>query len=323
MLLDTSLQARKFGAWVIGLTLLFRLFEIGVPLRAVRLLAATSPKIQTDARREARHFLFPFPAESSPPMDYSPEPTLPRFDGAEEVPEVVNTSAKQPDIPALLAAPLEWSLGAPQPAVLIVHTHTSESYERGSHDYAETAAYRTLDEGYNMLAIGDRVAARLEAAGIGVIHDREFHDYPSYNSAYSSARKAVRQILEENAGVTLVLDLHRDAAEEDGQQLQTALLREGERCARLMTVLGAGHSGLDNPQWEQNLSLALKLQVQLERTAPGIARPISLRPQRFNQDLAPYSLLVEVGSAGDTLEEALRAADLLAQCLISLKNGTA
>ena len=129
--------------------------------------------------------------------------------------------------------------------------------------------------------------------------------------------------LQELTGILLALDLHRDAAENNGgQQLPTAITVDGQRCARLMTVLGAGRSGLENRRWQDNLSLALKLQVQLEQAAPGITRPISLRPQRFNQDLVPFSLLVEVGSAGDTLEEALRAADLLAACIISLQNGS-
>lgn len=319
--MDTSLQTRKFSAWIIGLTLVFRLFELGLPLRAVRTLASSPSNIQTNAGRETWRFSFPFPIESAPPMDAFPEPTLPSFDRSTPV-EVKNTSGKAPDIPALLTAPLEWSLAGDHPTVLILHSHTSESYERGTLSYAETAAYRTLDEGYNMLAVGDRVAQRLEDAGIGVIHDREFHDYPSYNSAYSSARKSIQAQLKAHPGIMLVLDLHRDAAEEDGQQLPTAITVEGQPCAQLMTVLGVGRNGLPNERWKENLSLALKLQVQLERTTPGITRPISLRPQRFNQDLAPYTLLIEMGSAGDTLEQALRAADLLAAGILSLENGS-
>lgn len=321
--METYLQTRKFSAWVIALTLVFRLFETGLPLRAAWTLAAKSSpqKIQTDAGQETRHFSFPFPAESSPPMDYSPDPTRPSFDPETEI-EIQNTSSKNPDFPALLTAPLEWALADNHPTVLILHSHTSESYERGNLSYQELADYRTLDENYNMLAVGDRVAQRLEEAGIGVIHDREYHDYPSYNFAYTSARKAIQAELKNNSGILLALDLHRDAAEDNGQQLPTAITVDGQRCARLMTVLGAGRSGLPNSRWQENLSLALKLQVQLEQAAPGITRPISLRPQRFNQDLVPFSLLVEVGSAGDNLEEALRAADLLAACIVSLQNGS-
>lgn len=319
-------SARRFGVSIVVLTLVFRLFEAGLPQGAVRLLRwlPSSPDKQTEAGREARHFSFPFPAESSPPSDYVPQPPVPSFTGAqaEDIP-VTNTSSRQPDCAAALEAPLEWHLAGDKPTVLILHSHTSESYERGGADYAETAAYRTLDEAHNMLRIGDRVAALLEAEGIGVIHDRQFHDYPSYNSAYTHARKSIQAIMLKNPQIQLVLDLHRDAMEDGGKQVSTHARLDGRDCARLMTVLGVGHSGLPNDRWEDNLSLALKLQLLLEQQAPGITRPIDLRPQRFNQDIAPRSLLIEVGSAGDTLEQALLAADQLAQAIIALKDGSA
>ena len=90
----------------------------------------------------------------------------------------------------------------------------------------------------------------------------------------------------------------------------------------LMLVLGLGNTGLPNERWKDNLSLALKLQATLEGQAPGICRPISLRSQRFNQDLAPHALLAEVGAAGDSHEEALVAAEQLAKALAVLKYGT-
>ena len=323
--LEQYQSARRFGVSVVVLTLVFRLFEAGLPQGAARLLRwlPISPNKQTEAGREARHFSFPFPAESSPPASYVPEPTRPVFtqEQAESL-AVTNPGACEPDCAALLTAPLEWNLASDAPTVLIVHTHTSESYERGGADYAETAAYRTLDEEYNMLRIGDLVAQLLEAEGIGVIHDREFHDYPSYNSAYTHARKAIQAQLLKNPQIRLVLDLHRDAMEDGGRQVSTHAALGGRDCAQLMTVLGVGRSGLPNDRWEENLSLALKLQVLLQEQCPGIARPISLRPQRFNQDLAPYSLLIEVGTAGDTREKALLAATQLAAALIQLKDGT-
>ena len=96
----------------------------------------------------------------------------------------------------------------------------------------------------------------------------------------------------------------------------------GRTAAQLMIVVGtncrAKHSG-----WPKNLSLALKLQAQLENQTPGIVRPLNLRPQRFNQDLSPGALLIEVGAAGNTQEEALLAAEELARAIIALAGGTA
>lgn len=322
--MDQVRSARKFGISVILLTILFRVFELGLPQKAFR--AANWPsagQIEKETERAVRSFSFPFPFESSPPADYSPEPVRPVFTAQDALAvEVVNTGREEPDCAALMEKPLNWQLVSSGPTVLIVHTHTSESYEKNGADYRETAAYRTLDENYNMLSIGDRVAQLLEAEGIRVIHDREFHDYPDYNTAYTHARKAVQDLLKQNPGIQLVLDLHRDASEGSGSQLRTHALANGTDSAQLMIVLGTGNSGLPNRGWENNLSLALKLQATLEQLSPGICRPISLRSQRFNQDLAPCALLVEVGAAGDSHEEALAAAGQLAKALITLKNGT-
>ena len=317
-------SARKFGIAVVLLTLLFRLFELGLPQLAFGLLPRLFPSsIQKETERQVRSFSFPFPFESSPPMDYVPEPRLPVFTAQDaQAVTVVNSSGKEPDYEALMAAPLAWQLDSGKPTVLILHTHTSESYEKGSGDYQETAAYRTLEEGYNMLSIGDRLAECLEEAGIRVIHDRQFHDYPAYSTAYTHARRSIQQLLKENPGIQLVLDLHRDAADDGGGQLCTAFQAEGSSCAQLMLVLGAGNAGLPNGHWETNLSLAMKLQTVLQKQNSALCRPISLRAQRFNQDLAPYALLVEVGAAGDSREAALKAAEELAKGIIKLKHGT-
>jgi len=79
--------------------------------------------------------------------------------------------------------------------------------------------------------------------------------------------------------------------------------------------------GTNYTGWGGNLSLALKLTALLERQNPGICRPLDLRGQRFNMDLSPGSLLIEVGAAGNTRQEALTAARALAQSILSIANG--
>jgi stage II sporulation protein P len=89
-----------------------------------------------------------------------------------------------------------------------------------------------------------------------------------------------------------------------------------------MLVMGTDTGGLTHPDWQENLALGLKLQAQLERQAPGITRALSLRSQRFNQDLTRGSLLIEMGAAGNSHAEALRAAEQLAGAIIALAKGT-
>ena len=231
----------------------------------------------------------------------------------------VDTAA---DPQALLEMPLDWDLTGPEPTVLIYHSHATESYTPSpGEDYQESSPFRTLSDDYNMVSIGARVAEILEAGGITVIHDRQLHDHPSYNTSYNSSRASMQQYLEQYPSIRLVLDLHRDASGDNSNQMTTSATVNGERSAQLMLVIAAGTSARPVPRWQENLALGLKLHVQLERTAPGICRYVNLRSSRFNQDLCPGALLVEVGAAGNTHPEALTAAEVLAQGILALSKG--
>ena len=221
----------------------------------------------------------------------------------------------------LLQQPLIWDLTQDAPTVLILHSHATESYEKEA-KWQETSAYRTLDTNYNMVSIGARVAEILEAEGIRVIHDRTLHDYPSYNDAYGKARQTIVDALAQNPSICLVLDLHRDAAEDaQGNQKVSTATVEGQDCANLMLVMGSDKGSLSFPDWERNMALAVKLQAQLEQRHPGLCRPINLVTSRYNQDLSTGALLVEVGTAGNTHAQALAAAEYLAEGIVSLAKG--
>lgn len=221
----------------------------------------------------------------------------------------------RPDLAALLAQPLGWDLRDGEPAVLILHTHATETYTGDDIDYS--GSYRTLDEKQNMLAIGAEIARVLEEGGITVLHDKTLHDYPNYNSAYSNARDTIQSYLEQYPTIRMVLDIHRDASASTSGQLVTSATAGGQSSAQLMMVVGT-----KSADWEADLSLALKLTALLEQENPGICRPVDLRSARFNMDLSAGSLLVEVGAAGNTRQEAIIAANALAQSILEIANGT-
>lgn len=323
--MDVHSRSRRVGLTAIAWALLLRLWATGLPERAINYLlspqgAAGMIYLETgrDVRFSPSQAVFsPDFRESPPPA--MPQPTLPPIPSfsPEEAVTLQNSSSRKPDLPGLLAQPLQWDLYGDSPTVLILHTHGTESYTKGQETYEESAAWRTLDEQHNMLSIGAEVARLLDQAGIPTIQDRQLHDHPSYNGSYVDARKAIQAALEEYPSIRLVLDLHRDASGSARSQLRTLAQVEGQDSAQLMLVLGSNHKG-----YSENLSLALKLHTQLERQAPGITRPLQLRPQRFNQDLCPGAVLVEVGGAGNTRQEALLAARALAQALIGLAQGS-
>ena len=130
--------------------------------------------------------------------------------------------------------------------------------------------------------------------------------------------------MEKYPTIRLVLDLHRDAiADSGGKQLGYTVAVDGEKVARMMLVVGTDASGKNHPNWEENMAMAVKLHAQLEKTAPGVCRPISFRRQRFNQDLSTGAVIVEVGAAGNTRQEALLAAEVLADGIVAIAHGTA
>ena len=238
--------------------------------------------------------------------------------------DIRNSSNLRVDAEALLLSELNWFLADGTPRVLIFHTHATESYTpTAENPYEASSYYRTLETEDNMVCIGRRLTEILQAEGIGVIHDTTFHDYPSYTGSYANARKTLKKHLEQTPGLCLLLDIHRDALEtESGKQLAKRITVEGKSIAQIMLVVGTSAGGLQHPDWERNLALALKLQQQLEAICPGICRYISLRSERFNQDLSPGAVLVEVGTAGNTLDEALAATEILAQAITALSMGT-
>ena len=268
------------------------------------------------------------PVETTPPPTQPTQPSPPPqgatvFSSADaKLVQVHSYCGYTAEVETWLEQPLSWELKQDQPTVLIVHSHGTESYEN-TEGYQESSDYRTRDENYNVVSVGDALVRLLEAGGVRALHDRQLHDYPSYSASYANSRTSVQAYLDKYPSIRLVLDLHRDSVtNDDGDQLKYTVQTDKGAAAQLMLVVGTDAGGLSHAQWPENMSLAVKFHAQLEKLCPGICRPISFRTQRFNQDLSTGALLVEVGAAGNTRQEALAAVAYLAQTILALSQGT-
>lgn len=259
--------------------------------------------------------LGPEPENSDPPLTFS-------ADEADAI-TIAGACGYRPDKQALLTRPSALSISEDGPAVLIVHTHSSEAYTmEAGFEYPESDSLRTLDERYSVVRVGDEIADILTEAGISVLHDTQPNDYPNYNGAYERMRQTIEGYLAEYPSIQMVMDVHRDAAEDaDGNPVALTAEIDGEACAELMLVVGTDEGGLSHPDWQENLANALKLQALLNRSAPGLCRNLDLRTERFNQHETPGSLLIEVGASGNTLAEALRSARIFGQSLAAFLRG--
>lgn len=211
------------------------------------------------------------------------------------------------------------------PQILIVHSHGSESYSQSDGDtYEESDPYRTTDCTHNVVKVGEEMATVFRAYGFQVIHDTTLFDYPSYNEAYDRSKAAVEQWLEKYPTIQVVLDVHRDALEgSNGEIYKMVSTEAGEKVAQVMLVVGSSGGGAEFPRWKDNLAFAVLLQRNLVKGYTSLARPIVLRNSRYNQQLLPGSILVEVGGHGNTLTEAIDGArlwaDNVARTLLTLK----
>ena len=235
-----------------------------------------------------------------------------------------NRTGESVDLAAAAEAAVNITLPSEGPQILIVHTHATEAYTPDGTDvYTASDQSRTLEEEDNMLRVGDEMERVFTEMGLSVVHDRTLHDYPQYNGAYTRSKTTVEQYLEQYPSIKIVLDVHRDAlVGEDGTVYKAVTRIDGVDTAQVMLVIGHGQDG-SNPLWMENLTLACKLQSSMNTLYPTLARPMAFRASSYNQELSTGSLLVEVGTHGNTLQEALAGARLFArsagQVLLGLK----
>jgi stage II sporulation protein P len=203
------------------------------------------------------------------------------------------------------------------PKVLVIHAHTTEAYAAEDLPYYDAnAEIRSEDVRYNVARVGDEIADVLNQSGIPTVHDRELNDYPSYNGSYAKALRATQDYLEKYPSIEVVLDIHRDyTVNGEGANLKPVVTLDGQKTAQIMPVVGTDANGLEHPNWRENMQLAVLLETKMNRLYPRLARPINLRNERFNGHATKGSLILEVGSSANTLEEAARAGRLAGKAL--------
>ena len=232
------------------------------------------------------------------------------------------TSAKV-DLKELLNKKINFKINKnSEPQVLIMHTHTTESFMQTDENYyTEDFNSRSTNNNKNMVKIGGIIAKKLNDNGIKTLHDKTQHDYPEYTGSYNRAAKTINNYLKKYPSIKIVLDLHRDAISADGGKAKLVTEIGGKKAAQVMLVMGSQTGSIkDHPKWKENLSLAVKLQQTMEAKYPTLARPLMLMSKKYNQSLSTGSLLIEFGTDVNTLSEACYSAEMVGDSLVSLLN---
>ena len=192
--------------------------------------------------------------------------------------------------------------------IVIFHTHSCESYTSSpAYTYTPTGNFRTTDLNFTVTRVGTELETYLKQYGYNVIHNTDYHDYPSYNGSYTKSLQTVEKILQTTSS-DIIIDLHRDAIGSRSDYAPTVKIGD-EEAAQIMFVIGTNAGGLYHPNWQQNLKFAIKIQEKAEEMYPGLFKPIMLTTSRYNQHTGKFANIMEVGATGNTLE----------QCLTSMK----
>ena len=232
-----------------------------------------------------------------------------------------DTGHTNENVSLMLETPLNLNLPTSSgPTVLILHTHATESFERFDTTVYDTRNYwRSRDNNSNVVSVGAVLAQTLENRGIHVIHNTTHHDFPSFNGSYARAAETITSYLERYPSIRIVLDIHRDAIERDNNVIVKPVANvHGMQAAQIMIISAADNGHLGIPNYPQNLRFAAHFQDYMEGRNPGLTRPIFFTYRRYNMHLTPGSLLVEIGSNANTLEEAMYSAVLMGNALADL-----
>ena len=207
-----------------------------------------------------------------------------------------------------------------EPQVLIVHTHATEAYLPAEAPGVNgSSARRSTSPDENMVAVGERLIAALEAGGVKCLHDTSFHDHPAYSHSYDRAAKSIKSYLEQYPSIKIVVDVHRDAIwKDDGTRVKPTVLVDGKKAAQIMIISGTDKGGLTFDSWRENLGFAAALQYAGDRMYPGLLRPLNVAAARYNMHFTSGSLLFEVGSDVNTLDEALYSAELMGRVMLDV-----
>ena len=229
---------------------------------------------------------------------------------------IYNDTNLSPNVTALASASLKNYFRNDAPLVLVIHTHGTESYmPEGAKYYIDDGDIaRSTDTKQNMIAVGAEFVRVLEENGIPTLHCTIMHDKESYRESYSRSAETIKKYLEEYPSIKYVFDIHRDSLMRPTGELISAVTSiNGSPCAQVMMVVGSGFSG-----WESNMTFALKLRENLNGEFINLCRPACLRSSTYNQNMSAVSVILEIGTSGNTLSEAKYAARLTARAIADM-----
>ena len=214
-----------------------------------------------------------------------------------------------------------------RPTIVIYHSHTSETYIDDPR-YQDNNGHVLPGNIGNVGKVGIEMAKVLsEKYNFKVIHTTKIHD-DRYSRSYYNSRITVKQLLEENEKIDLIIDVHRDGIKADVSRNDISTVINNQRAAIVMLLVARGKYSYGDTNtdhissnWKDNLKLANSLAGKMDQMYPGLLRRLEVRDtttNRYNQDLSPNSILIEIGDYRNTTQEAVIAGRLVADSIAAM-----
>lgn len=195
------------------------------------------------------------------------------------------------------------------PKIYIYNSHQGETY---SSEYLEE--YNTIP---NVLTASYILKDKLDNQNIEtLVEENDIIKYMkeqglNHAGSYKASRVFLNSIINQYPNMELYIDLHRDSTT---HEISTTTINN-KPCAKILFVIG-----LENPNYNQNLSIANKINEIIRKKYPSLTRGV-LKKQGYgvngiyNQDLKHNVILIEVGGYENNIEEINNTLELVAEAI--------
>lgn len=202
-----------------------------------------------------------------------------------------------------------------EPIVYLYNTHQLEEYKQENQE-----SYNVTP---NVMMLSYIVREKLNDKGIPtIVEENDVSAFLQANNwSYASSYKVTKLLMEDaktkNPTLKYFIDLHRDSV---SKSISTATI-DGKNYAKILFIIG-----LENPNYQENLTVTTTINNMLEEKYPGITRGIYKKEGKgvngvYNQDFDKNTILFEVGGPENTIEEVLNTADAISTVLAEYIKG--
>ena len=198
------------------------------------------------------------------------------------------------------------------PLIYIYNTHQTEEYTPST--FVEYSVMPTVQMNNYILE------EKFEQNGYSTIVEEQNiktvlneHKW-NYAGSYNASRIFLEQAKKNYPTLKYFIDVHRDSLKKEA----TTIELNNKSYAKILFIVG-----LENPNYEQNLSFTEKINNQLNEKYPGLSKGIYKKEGPgvngvYNQDFSPYTILVEMGGPENTVDEVLNTSLAFSDCFLEV-----